>query len=248
MGGKAKKGKRLKWEEAHKIVGHLNEEFNLEMLSTQVAGFCGRRATTCGSYARQRPTVGDLDIVYKVDNPEHHEQVLLKLHANEFSGGSYKQSGLYMGAQVDFIFADPQSYESMKLHHTGPVELNIIMRAIAKSKGWKLNEYGLWDGEELLSATWPQNTIWNKLGLTYQNECDRDTYLDFLKKRKNDKGKPINRLRKYKHRSDSGAEYIIWRVGNGYWECNCPHFFYRLQGSGKTCKHIDALLEEKGLA
>ncbi len=37
---------------------------------------------------------------------------------------------------------------------------------------------------------------------------------------------------------DSHRKYLVVKYMNGRYACNCPHFFYRLRGTGKECKHI----------
>lgn len=37
---------------------------------------------------------------------------------------------------------------------------------------------------------------------------------------------------------DSHRKYLVVKYMDGRYACNCPHFFYRLRGTGKECKHI----------
>lgn len=38
-----------------------------------------------------------------------------------------------------------------------------------------------------------------------------------------------------------GKTYTVRQTWSGHWTCTCPHFFYRLTDTGKTCKHINAV-------
>jgi hypothetical protein len=40
--------------------------------------------------------------------------------------------------------------------------------------------------------------------------------------------------------NDLDNSYYVWDQGD-VWFCTCPHYTHRLQGTGQTCKHIDAV-------
>jgi hypothetical protein len=41
---------------------------------------------------------------------------------------------------------------------------------------------------------------------------------------------------------NGGGDYQITETAAGAYECTCPHFRYRLQGTGMQCKHIKDFL------
>ena len=53
--------------------------------------------------------------------------------------------GTHARCHVDFFFAAPAERPFALLHHTGPWKYNVRLRTHAKTRGWKLNQYGLWD-------------------------------------------------------------------------------------------------------
>jgi DNA polymerase (family 10) len=70
--------------------------------------------------------------------------------------------------QADIIVVEEKQYGAALLYFTGPKEHNITLRKLAKSNGWKLNEYGLFDrtsGKLLASAE--EKDIYNRLGLAW---------------------------------------------------------------------------------
>ena len=58
------------------------------------------------------------------------------------------------------------SFPYALLYFTGSKEHNVRLRGIAKKKGWKLNEYGLFEGEKLIPCR-DEAEIFRALGLSY---------------------------------------------------------------------------------
>ena len=124
-----------------------------------------------GSLRRKKETIGDLDILTSSKFPNevmdyfvkysNVKQVLLK--------GSTKTSVLLNdGIQIDLRVVKKESYGSALQYFTGSKEHNVKMRSIAIKKGFKLNEYGLFDkktDEYLVGNT--EEEIYNTLDLSY---------------------------------------------------------------------------------
>ena len=124
-----------------------------------------------GSLRRKKETIGDLDILASSEFPDEVmdyfvkypsvQQVLLK--------GSTKTSVLLNdGLQVDLRVVKKESYGSALQYFTGSKEHNVKMRSIAIKKGFKLNEYGLFDkntDEYVVGNT--EEEVYNTLGLSY---------------------------------------------------------------------------------
>jgi DNA polymerase (family 10) len=95
-----------------------------------------------GSYRRGKSTVGDIDIATM--EPPQAVNARVRTIADEIiMAGNEKTSIRCMGQQVDYRFAEPESFGSMLLYLTGSKEFNIRLREIAIGKGLRLNEYGL---------------------------------------------------------------------------------------------------------
>jgi DNA polymerase beta len=124
----------------------------------------------CGSYRREKPTSGDIDILISklninsnnTDNINHLEIFINKLKENiemndeqpllvdditdknpetKYMGfAKYKDNPV---RRIDIRFIPYDSYYSALLYFTGSAELNKKMRIIAKKEGYKLSEYGL---------------------------------------------------------------------------------------------------------
>jgi DNA polymerase (family X) len=122
-----------------------------------------------GSYRRRRDTLGDLDIL--VTTPDG-AAVGDSLVAYENStkvlahGPTRTTVVLRSGLQVDLRVIPVESYGAALMYFTGSKAHNIALRSIANEHGWKLNEYGLFDGgRRIASAT--EEEIYEKLGLMF---------------------------------------------------------------------------------
>ena len=60
----------------------------------------------------------------------------------------------------------------MALFLTGSQKFNIIVRGEAKRQGYKLNQYGLWQGDERIAGK-SEEQIFDALGLKYVRPIDR---------------------------------------------------------------------------
>jgi len=75
---------------------------------------------------------------------------------------------LYDNLQVDLRVVEEKSYGAALQYFTGSKEHNVAMRSLAIKKGFKLNEYGLFDKEtETYVVGRTEKEIYNKLGLDY---------------------------------------------------------------------------------
>ncbi len=129
------------------------------------------RISIAGSLRRMKETIGDVDILASSGYPEdimeyfvHYDdvqRVLLK--------GSTKTSVLlHDNLQVDLRVVKNESYGSALQYFTGSKEHNVKMRSLAIKKGYKLNEYGLFDKEtEKYVAGEIEDEIYTTLGLSY---------------------------------------------------------------------------------
>jgi DNA polymerase (family 10) len=73
---------------------------------------------------------------------------------------------LSTGIQVDLRVISEKEYPYALIYFTGSKEHNTILRGIAKDKGLKLNEYGLYRGEKLIECK-DEAQIYKALGMEY---------------------------------------------------------------------------------
>ncbi len=140
-----------------------------EALAAALRGVPGCVAVeAAGSLRRRRETVGDLDIV-AAGRPgplmtafAGYEDV-----AEVVSAGPTRSTvRLRDGLQVDLRVVEPRSFGAALLYLTGSKAHNVALRRRAQTRGWKLNEYGLFDGTRLLAGK-TEAEVYRRLGLAF---------------------------------------------------------------------------------
>lgn len=122
-----------------------------------------------GSYRRGRDTVGDLDVlVCAPSGAELFASLRRYADLRELSAsGTTKASGvLRNGLQVDFRVVPPESFGAALHYFTGNKDHNIHTRRLAQERGWKLSEYGLFDGNRRLAGD-TEEGVYRALGLAF---------------------------------------------------------------------------------
>ncbi len=114
-----------------------------------------KKITIAGSYRRGQETIGDLDLlaIAKDAKPVMKRFVEYDEVADVLAHGETKSSVvLQSGVQVDLRVVPDKSYGAALHYFTGSKAHNIALRKLAQKKKWKLNEYGLFDGEEAVAG------------------------------------------------------------------------------------------------
>ncbi len=99
-----------------------------------------------GSARRKKETIGDADILATSHNPEHVMKFFTsqKEVARIVAQGPTKSTvKLKSGLSVDLRVVPPESFGAALQYFTGSKDHNVALRGIAQRKGYKLNEYGL---------------------------------------------------------------------------------------------------------
>lgn len=121
-----------------------------------------QQAALAGSLRRKKETVGDLDILLTAERKQWKKIMNSIIRLPEvvrvLAAGETKVSLLYgkQQAQVDIRVVQPDEWGSALLYFTGSKEHNIALRTMARQKGWKVNEYGVFDlksGKRLAGRT-----------------------------------------------------------------------------------------------
>jgi len=153
-----------------------HERSEVELVAKKLIGILKamktvKGAEVAGSYRRQTPTVGDLDILVTGDL---NNDRLLKAVQKEFGeitvlgSGETKISFVIFpnNLQVDIRFLPKESYGAALLYFTGSKDFNVKMRKKAIQLGYLLNEYALFkDGEYYKGAT--EEEVFETLGMKY---------------------------------------------------------------------------------
>lgn len=130
-----------------------------------------QQAELAGSLRRKKETIGDIDILVACDEKSRKKIiknfVSLPLIKEVLAKGDTKASVIIkeFNKQVDVRIINPDEWGSALLYFTGSKEHNVQLRTIARDKGYKISEYGLFDiktGKRIAGTT--EEEIYNKLG------------------------------------------------------------------------------------
>lgn len=120
-----------------------------------------------GSLRRWQETIGDIDILVVTTHPEIVSEYFSKMPAvsHVYARGEKKVLvRLSVGIDADLRIVPPESFGAALQYFTGNKDHNVEVRKIAIEKGYKLNEYGLFRGEEIIAAK-TEKEIYEKLGM-----------------------------------------------------------------------------------
>lgn len=122
----------------------------------------------CGSIARKKETVGDIDILVTTNSPAKVVDYFSKMKdvKRVLAKGATKSSIIYKEIECDLRVVEPKSFGSAVQYFVGSKEHNVALRKIAISKGFKLSEYGLFKGESKIAGA-NEEEIYKKLGLKW---------------------------------------------------------------------------------
>jgi DNA polymerase (family 10) len=125
--------------------------------------------SAAGSLRRMKETVGDIDILAVSDNPK----VVMDAFSNlpqvvdVVVKGKTKTTVYFEGdLQADLRVVESESFGAALQYFTGSKDHNIHLRSIAQKAGYKINEYGLFEGDDKIGGE-TEEEIYAKLGMEY---------------------------------------------------------------------------------
>ncbi|MBS7268799.1 MAG: DNA polymerase/3'-5' exonuclease PolX [Candidatus Freyarchaeota archaeon] len=128
-----------------------------------------KRVVVSGSVRRMKETIGDADFLVISDNPKRVMDFFVSMPevVNIIGKGETKSSvKLKTGMDVDVRVVPEESFGAALQYFTGSKDHNVALRRIAQEKGWKLSEYGLFEGEKQIAGR-TEEEIYKKLGLQW---------------------------------------------------------------------------------
>jgi DNA polymerase (family X) len=138
------------------------------------------RAEFAGSLRRKAATVRDVDILVATENPQAvHAKFLANREKISAAGEAKSRTFVKVGekeVQLDLMTIKPDQFGIALNYFTGDKAENIALRIRAKNKGWKVNEYGVWDaqGNRLDKPGLEDSSLYELLGLAYRKPEDRN--------------------------------------------------------------------------
>lgn len=114
-----------------------------------------QQVEVAGSYRRRKETVGDLDILVISESASRAVEHFVNYEdVEEISAQGETRSTIILrsGIQVDMRVVARESYGAALLYFTGSKAHNIQRRDMALERGWKVNEYGVFEDQERIAG------------------------------------------------------------------------------------------------
>lgn len=181
----------------------------ISLLLQASLGFCRQEASECvhyrvqpvGSIRRRRPTHKDLDFLVVVPSIAAAERATVQLLSvprskaavvDTYLRGPRRRSMILAFRapaakkpkhyRVDLFFTTAKELPYALFHYTGSKQYNIRTRAHAKRKGWRLNQYGLFDaasGQKAVpvagtSSIKSEEDLAKFIGVSYREPTNRE--------------------------------------------------------------------------
>ncbi|MEA3488074.1 MAG: DNA polymerase/3'-5' exonuclease PolX, partial [Euryarchaeota archaeon] len=124
--------------------------------------------TIAGSLRRMRETVGDIDILVVSKSPKEVMDTFTSLDGVEdiVAKGETKSSIVIRGMDVDLRVVGAESFGAAAHYFTGSKHHNIRIRELGMKNGLKINEYGIYRGDERIGGE-EEPEVFKSVGLTY---------------------------------------------------------------------------------
>ncbi|MET8145973.1 DNA polymerase/3'-5' exonuclease PolX [Sphaerisporangium sp. NPDC005288] len=120
-----------------------------------------------GSLRRMKETVGDIDVLAVGPESLMADFKAQPYVAEVIASGALKTSvRTTQGLQVDLRLVPAESWGAAMQYFTGSKEHNVRLREMCVKRGWKLSEYGLFEGETVIAAK-SEEDIYAALGMQW---------------------------------------------------------------------------------
>lgn len=130
------------------------------------------QVTPAGSLRRMKETVGDIDILATgTDSEKIIDYFIAYPHTERVIASGDTKGSIFVRTdqetrQIDLRILPQKSYGAALQYFTGSKEHNIRLRRIAREKGLKINEYGVFQGEERVAGR-TEEEVYKAVGLPY---------------------------------------------------------------------------------
>ncbi|MBU2612136.1 MAG: hypothetical protein KKB62_00255 [Nanoarchaeota archaeon] len=130
-----------------------------------------KKIAVAGSIRRGERYPKDIDLVLIPKERVKLEDFMKKI-GKFVEGGEHESTWKIEGVKVELYYTNKEEWGAELLAYSGKKGSNIGLRSVAKRKGMKLNQYGLFkDGRRLAGKT--EKEIYEKLGRKYKKPEDR---------------------------------------------------------------------------
>jgi DNA polymerase (family X) len=155
-------------EQMERSGGRVHLGVATDLAERVIASLPAERIAFAGSLRRMRETIGDIDIL-AVGPVELMERFVRQSYVAEVIAHGERKTSVRTdrGLQVDLRIVPARSWGAAMVYFTGSKEHNVRIREMAVKKGWKLSEYGLFDGDDHVIASETEEDIYRALGMQW---------------------------------------------------------------------------------
>jgi DNA polymerase (family 10) len=163
--GKIDKLQRLKseYKESKKDQKYITLEEADEIVKSIQLPF---RHVVCGSFRRKKKLISDIDILVLDKDLESIKEYMKSLNVEFINSGDKQFDIHYKDILINFRSTTEGGWGAGMLYLTGSGKFGVLIRGLAKKKGFKLNQYGLFKNDELIASSTEQD-IFDALDLIY---------------------------------------------------------------------------------
>jgi DNA polymerase (family X) len=152
----------------------LGEAFAIaaEVIAELGRGRAAGRIEAAGSLRRMRETIGDIDILAEAkDGRKVIDAFTAWSRVRRILGAGETKASVLIAAeggdrQVDLRIVEPASFGAALQYFTGSKAHNVKLRGLAKTRGLKVNEYGVFRGEKKIAGR-EEADVYKALGLPW---------------------------------------------------------------------------------
>lgn len=129
-----------------------------------------KNAQLAGSARRMKESIGDADFLASSDKSEKVMDFFTSMPEVAYihtKGRTKSTVRLKSGINCDLRIVPEESFGATLQYFTGSKQHNVVLRTIALHKGYKLNEYGLYDKRNKQIAGRTEESIYLRLGLPF---------------------------------------------------------------------------------
>jgi DNA polymerase (family 10) len=210
-----------------------------------------KKLDIAGSLRRMKETIGDVDILASSPHPEKVMDWFVRYPevAQVLAKGPTKSSVLlHDHLQVDLRVVEEKSYGAALQYSTGSKDHNVTLRGLAIRKGYKLNEYGLFDktSEKFITGK-TEEEIYKKIGFPYIEPELRENRGEFEAAQK----KALPKLVEYDEINGDFHVHSVWSDGSDSLEAiavaaqNQGYSFIGITDHSQSLKIANGLSDER---
>lgn len=162
-----KKGKVVTTRRAEVVIN------SSKRIVSKIRPFC-KRVKIAGSIRRNEKNPVDIDIVLipKAESSKRKIESLLEKEGKFLQGGEKRATFRIKGIRVELYYTTEDSFGATLLAYSSRFGASIGLRVVARKKGFKLNQYGLFRGKKKIAGR-TEEQIYHALGREWKAPAER---------------------------------------------------------------------------